>query len=221
VSTAPAPRPPTAPHLVRRRKGFWGGFVHAWDGLIHTLVHQRNMKFHWVSAILVGLVGSGITLGLAEKVTLIFCVLIVFFAEIVNSALEAMIDLHTEEYREKARITKDAGAAAVLVLGIGASVIFAALLVHNWPTIAASGPRILRQTLLGVPFAALNAFLLAERPRPGWVDVLLAAGALAFFVPIALASTSVVFSAMTFSLYVGAVATAFERRKFGRAPHHD
>ena len=43
--------------------------------------------------ILVGLVGSGIPLGLAEKVTLIFCVLLVFFAEILNSALEQLVDL--------------------------------------------------------------------------------------------------------------------------------
>ncbi len=85
------------------------------------------MKVHVVSAILVGLVGSGLPLGLAEKVTLIFCVLLVFFAEILNSALETLVDLATQEFDEKARVTKDAAAAAVLVLSIGSAVIFAAL----------------------------------------------------------------------------------------------
>jgi diacylglycerol kinase (ATP) len=84
-------------------------------------------------------VGSGLPLGLAEKVTLIFCVLLVFFAEILNSALETLVDLATQEFDEKARVTKDAAAAAVLVLSIGSAVIFAALLVHNWQTVLASG----------------------------------------------------------------------------------
>ena len=90
------------------------------------------MRVHVVSAILVGLVGSGIPLGLAEKVTLIFCVLLVFFAEILNSALETLVDLATQQFDEKARVTKDAAAAGVLVLAIGTVVIFAAILVHNW-----------------------------------------------------------------------------------------
>jgi diacylglycerol kinase (ATP) len=201
------------PPLVRRHRGFWGSFVHAWEGLVHTLVHQPNMRFHWVSAVLVALVGSGIRLGLAEKVTLIFCVLLVFFAEIVNSAFEAMVDLHTEEFREKARVTKDAGAAAVLVLSIGSAVIFAALLVHNWPVIAASGDQVRRQAVLGVPFAALTAALLGKHRRPAVVDVLVAAAGAALFVLLCLRTTSVVFSVMLASLFVIAVVAAFAGRR--------
>ncbi|HZX41981.1 MAG TPA: diacylglycerol kinase family protein, partial [Myxococcaceae bacterium] len=115
--TAPAPVPlRKPPYPPRRGEGFWASSRHAWNGLVHTVVHQPNMKVHVVSAILVGLVGSGLPLGLAEKVTLIFCVLLVFFAEILNSALETLVDLATQEFDEKARVTKDAAAAAVLVL---------------------------------------------------------------------------------------------------------
>lgn len=204
--------PNVPPPLVRRHRGFWGSFVHAWDGLVHTLVYQPNMKFHWVSAVLVALVGSGIKLGLAEKVTLIFCVLLVFFAEIVNSAFEAMVDLHTDEFREKARITKDAGAAAVLVLSIGAAVIFAALLVQSWPLIAASGGQVWRQTALGVPFAALTGALVTRWRRPVVVDVLLAAAGGALFLLLCLRTTSAVFSVMLASLFVIAVVAAFASR---------
>jgi hypothetical protein len=77
------------------------------------------MRVHILAAFAVSLVGSGIPLGLAEKVTLIFCVLLVFFAEIINSALEQLVDLATQEFDEKAKIAKDAAAAAVLVLGLG------------------------------------------------------------------------------------------------------
>ena len=107
---------------------FFQSVLYAWDGLIHTAVHQRNMRMHLIAAILVGLVGSGIPLGLAEKVTMIFCVLLVLFAEVLNSALEQLVDLATDVQHENARHAKDAAAAGVLVLAIGSMVILS--LIH-------------------------------------------------------------------------------------------
>jgi len=212
--TAPAPVPlRKPPYPPRRGDGFWASALHAWNGLVHTVVHQPNMKVHVVSAMLVGLVGSGLPLGLAEKVTLIFCVLLVFFAEILNSALETLVDLATQEFDEKARVTKDAAAAAVLVLSIGSAVIFAALLVHNWHTVLASGPRIERQVLFGVPLAGCAALLMRDRPRPWVQDGLAFAGGLFLCGVLATWTTSVVFTAMTVGLLVLALAAARERAR--------
>ena len=215
--TAPVPVPlRKPPYPPRRGEGFWASAIHAWNGLVHTVVHQPNMKIHVTSAILVGLVGSGLPLGLAEKVTLIFCVLLVFFAEILNSALETLVDLATQEFDEKARVTKDAAAAAVLVLSIGSAVIFAALLVHNWDTVVANVPRIERQVLFGLPLAGCAALLMRDRPRP-WVQ-----DGLAFAVGLGLAgvlatwTTSVVFTGMMVGLLVLALAAARARAR-GRA----
>ena len=171
------------------------------------------MKVHVVSAILVGLVGSGLPLGLAEKVTLIFCVLLVFFAEILNSALETLVDLATQEFDEKARVTKDAAAAAVLVLSIGSVVIFAAILVHNWEAVRASGPRIERQILFGVPLAGCAALLMRDRPRRWVEDALAFAVGLGLVAVMATWTTSMVFSAMTAGLLVLALAAARERAR--------
>ncbi|HET9158572.1 MAG TPA: diacylglycerol kinase family protein [Myxococcaceae bacterium] len=212
--TAPAPVPlRKPPYPPRRGEGFWASALHAWNGLVHTVVHQPNMKVHVVSAILVGLVGSGLPLGLAEKVTLIFCVLLVFFAEILNSALETLVDLATQEFDEKARVTKDAAAAAVLVLSIGSAVIFAALLVHNWSTVLASGPRIERQVLFGVPLAACAGLLMRDRPRPWIQDALAFIAGLGLCAILAAWTTSVVFTAMTAGLLVLALAAARERAR--------
>jgi diacylglycerol kinase (ATP) len=212
--TAPAPVPlRKPPYPPRRGEGFWASALHAWNGLVHTVVHQPNMKVHVVSAILVGLVGSGLPLGLAEKVTLIFCVLLVFFAEILNSALETLVDLATQEFDEKARVTKDAAAAAVLVLSIGSAVIFAALLVHNWNTVLASGPRIERQVLFGVPLAGCAALLMRDRPRPWIQDALAFIAGLGLCAILAAWTTSVVFTAMTAGLLVLALAAARERAR--------
>lgn len=212
--TAPAPVPlRKPPYPPRRGDGFWSSARHAWNGLVHTVVHQPNMKVHVVSAILVSLVGSGLPLGLAEKVTLIFCVLLVFFAEILNSALETLVDLATQELDEKARVTKDAAAAAVLVLSIGAAVIFAALVVHNWDTVVANVPRIERQVLVGLPLAGCAALLMRDRPRPWAQDGLAFAAGLVLAGALATWTTSAVFSAMTVGLLVLAVAAARERAR--------
>jgi diacylglycerol kinase (ATP) len=212
--TAPAPVPlRKPPYPPRRGEGFWASALHAWNGLVHTVMHQPNMKVHVVSAILVGLVGSGLPLGLAEKVTLIFCVLLVFFAEILNSALETLVDLATQEFDEKARVTKDAAAAAVLVLSIGSVVIFAALMVHNWDTVLANGPRIERQVLFGLPLAGCAALLMRDRPRRWMEDALAFAVGLGLVAFMATWTTSIVFSAMTAGLLVLALAAARERAR--------
>jgi diacylglycerol kinase (ATP) len=181
--------------------GFLAALTHAYRGLLHALA-QRNMKIHVVSAVMVGLVGSGLRLGLAEKVTLIFCVILIFFAEILNTALEALVDLHTEDYRDLAKITKDAAAAGVLVLAIGTVVIFAALLVHNWDTVLANLPQILRQACWGLPLAGLTAALLARWPRPAWVDHALFGCSIVIMGVLWTFTVSWVFSALTSALLV-------------------
>jgi diacylglycerol kinase (ATP) len=205
------PRPPTyaAPGGV----GMLASFRHAWNGLVHTVVHQRNMRVHVVSALLVGLVGSGIPLGVAEKVILIFCVLLIFFAEILNSALEHLVDLATRHFDEKARLTKDAAAAGVLVLAIGTVVIFVAILVNNWDTVANSGPQIVRQVALGLPLALCVMVLVLPQPRAAWVDRLAVVGGALLLGVLAQATVSSVFTAMNAGLLVLAGSAARQRRR--------
>ena len=200
-----------------RRAGFLSAFIFAWRGLIHTVVHQRNMRVHLVAGVLVGLVGMGLPLGLAEKVTLIFCVLLIFFAEVLNSALEHLVDLAIQEFDEKARVAKDAAAAGVLVLATGTVVIFAALLVHNRDTIAQSTAAIGRQVVLGLPLAACAALLVTPGRRPRWVDAVAFAAALGLLAALALHSASDVFTAMTFGLLVVAGDAARTRHVEARA----
>ncbi|MCP3141018.1 diacylglycerol kinase family protein [Pyxidicoccus xibeiensis] len=205
-------RPPSA-FPPRHGSGLFASFGHAWAGLIHTVVHQRNMRVHLISAVLVGLVGSGIPLGLAEKVTLIFCVLLIFFAEILNSALEHLVDLAVQQFDEKARLTKDAAAAGVLVLALGTVVIFAAILVHNWDTVRGSTDAIVRQVVLGVPLTVCILALVLPQRRPLGVDVGAFLGGGALLVLLAQRSASIVFTAMTGGLLVVAGAAAYERRR--------
>ena len=192
---------------------FLSSLLHAWAGLVHTVVHQRNMRIHVLAAVLVGLVGSGIPLGLAEKVTLIFCVLLIFFAEILNSALEALVDLAVQQFDEKARLVKDVAAAGVLVLAIGTTVIFAAILVHNGQVIATHGAEISRQVLLGGPLAVLTGALMHESKKPLAVDVVFLAGALALLAVLLPTCESYVMWAMTLGLVFLAASAAWSRHR--------
>jgi diacylglycerol kinase (ATP) len=196
-----------------RARGLTGSVRHAIDGLLETVVRQRNMRIHMVAGILVGLVGSGIPLGLAERVTLIFCVLLVLFAEILNSALEALVDLHTEDFHERARVTKDAAAAGVLVLAIGTMAIFAAVLIANWRVVTASPDAIRRQVLTGLPLAGAAGLLVADWKRPAQIDALLVAAGLALIGLLASWTTSTVFTALTLGLFLGCAAAAWRRRR--------
>jgi diacylglycerol kinase (ATP) len=187
--------------------------MHAWNGLIHTVVHQRNMRMHLISAVLVGQVGSGLKLGLAEKVTLIFCVLLVLFAEMLNSALEQLVDLAIQQFDEKAKLTKDIAAAGVLVLAIGTVVIFAAVLVHNADTIFASGAAIQRQALIGVPLTFIAGALMHEQRRPMALNVVLFVVGLALWGWSLSWTQSEVFSAMTLGLLVVCGAAGWVRAR--------
>ncbi|MFN0063137.1 MAG: diacylglycerol kinase family protein [Myxococcaceae bacterium] len=201
----PAGRPPPS--------GIFASLGHAWDGLVHTVVRGRNMRIHLVAAVMVGLVGSGIPLGLAEKVTLIFCVLFVFFAEILNTALEQVVDLATELLNDKARIAKDTAAAGVAVLAAGTVVVFAALLVHNWETIVQYPEQIGRQALFGLPLTACTGFLCASWRKPLWLEVIAALAAVGLWIVLARHTESWVFSALMAGLLAVAFAASRERRR--------
>lgn len=203
--------PPTfrSPHAHR---GLAGSFRHAASGLLHTVLHQRNMRIHVLAALLVGLVGGGLPLGLAEKVTLVFCVVLVFFAEMLNSALEQLVDLATSSFDERARLTKDIAAAAVLILAIGTVVIFAAILVHNALLVLAHLDAVRRQVLLGVPLVLCAGVLLADTPKPRALDAAAALAALALWAATTSSTESVVFSAMNLGLLVVCASAAWLRR---------
>src|SRR5712692_5219869 len=195
---------PPPPYPSRQGTGLFQSFVHAWRGLIHAVVHQRNMRIHILAGILVGL---------AEKVTLVFCVLLIFFAEILNSALEQLVDLAVEQVHEKARLAKDAAAAGVLVLAIGTVVIFVAIVVHNWHTVVSHTEQIERQVALGVPFTVCAGILMMPNPRGLWADVALFGIGCALLFALARRSESLVFTAMTFGLLIVAGDASRSRRR--------
>ncbi len=210
---------PTAPGSdspVSTSRSAWRGlavsFRVAWDGVVETALHQRNMRIHLVAGILVALIGSAVRLGAAEDLALAFCVFLVLSAEVANSALEALVDLVTRERHDRARAAKDAGAGAVLVLAVGSVLVLAVVLLHAWPRIDAARAPALRQAALGLPLALTAALLLAPRPRPRAADRALAATGAALLVALAMASANLAFTALAALLFAASAAAAHRRR---------
>ena len=211
ATVAPMTKPPFLPK--NQPTSFAKSLGYAWSGLIHTVVHQRNMRMHILAGILVGLVGSAVPLGLAEKAILIFCVTLIFFAEMLNSALEQLVDLAIQQFDEKAKLTKDIAAAGVLVLAIGSMVIFAAILVHDAEVIFRDLNVIQRQVLFGVPLTFLGGALTHESRKSKWLDALFSIAALGTWAATTSWTESYVMSAMMFGLLVVCIATAVERQR--------
>ena len=58
-----------------------------------------------------------------EFLCLMFAVVFVIFAEMVNTAIETVVDLYTDLYHPKAKIAKDVGAGAVLLMSINSVIV--------------------------------------------------------------------------------------------------
>lgn len=99
------------------------GFRYALEGIIVVVRTQRHMRFHFFSVVLVLLMGFLFRLDKREMLVLLFTISLVLIAEMFNSAVEATVDLVTEEYHPKAKFAKDIAAGAVLVATLNAVVV--------------------------------------------------------------------------------------------------
>jgi diacylglycerol kinase (ATP) len=105
-------------------------FNHAIAGLIHAIRTQRNMQIHLTAAILVLAFSLFFDLSRIELGLVIVAISLVIFAELINTAVEVIIDILSQEYNFKARIAKNISAAAV-VIAAGNAIFIAYLVFIN------------------------------------------------------------------------------------------
>ena len=93
----------------------------AFGGIVQVIKSEPNARIHLLVAIGVLLLGVWFNVSNAELAALFFSIIIVFVAEIVNTAIEKTLDLVKPEDNEQVRIVKDIAAGAVLIAAIGAA----------------------------------------------------------------------------------------------------
>ena len=98
-------------------------FRHAWNGVWHTVKTQPNFRVHLLGTLLAVFLGYWLEISAVEWVIVTFTILWVLVSEMINTSVEAMVDLITTEIREEARIAKDVAAGMVLVGAAGAVIV--------------------------------------------------------------------------------------------------
>lgn len=104
-------------------KSFLKAFVYAWQGIVHAVKTQRNMRVHLTAVVYVTAFSFFYDLTRAEYALLALTFSAVISAELINTAIEAAVDLCSPDRHSLAKIAKDAAAGAVLAAAIFAVVV--------------------------------------------------------------------------------------------------
>jgi diacylglycerol kinase (ATP) len=98
-------------------------FRYAFSGWWHVIRTQRNAWIHALVSIAVLLVGIWLRLSAHDWAVIVLAIAMVWTAEFVNTALEAVVDLASPQQHYLARVGKDVGAAAVLIAAAASLII--------------------------------------------------------------------------------------------------
>lgn len=112
-----------------KNKNFWDALKKAISGIWYGVKTQRNIKIQIVVAILVIIVGIFLRLNITEFIFITFAIMLVVITEMVNTAIETVVNLCTAQYHNLAKIAKDVAAGAVVLAAVNAIIIAVLILV--------------------------------------------------------------------------------------------
>jgi len=93
------------------------------EGILYAAKTQRHLRYHLYSAVTVLILSYVLGVQRHDFLIVAITVILVLMAEMVNTAIEYIVDMISPEFSEKARIAKDVAAGAVLITAFGAMVI--------------------------------------------------------------------------------------------------
>lgn len=112
-------------------------FRDAFRGVAFMLRHEPNMRVHLVAAVAVVGAAAGFRLPAFQWAAVVFAITLVLLAEILNTAVEALLDLVQPDHHPLVGVVKDLAAGAVLVAALGATVIAGIVFVPRiWTLVA-------------------------------------------------------------------------------------
>lgn len=98
-------------------------FKYAFAGIYYALKFNRNIRIHFVAAILVIIASIILRVNAFEMGILGVMILLVICTEMINTAIEEVVNLLTNEHRLEAKIAKDVSAGMVLLTAIGSVIV--------------------------------------------------------------------------------------------------
>ncbi len=105
------------------KQSFFQSVIHACHGVLYVAKNERNMKIHLFVLVCVLITGIILNISYFEWIICFILFALILSLEILNTAIEATIDLITEEIHPLAKIAKDCSAGAVFISAIFAAMI--------------------------------------------------------------------------------------------------
>lgn len=113
----------TTKEKAPKNKNFLDAWKNAINGIIYATTTQGNIKKQLIIAVLVVIISLFFELTKAEFLIFMFTIILIIFAEMVNTAIETVVDLYTDLYHPKAKIAKDVAAGGVVITTINAVIV--------------------------------------------------------------------------------------------------
>ena len=139
----------------RRPTTLLESFNYAFQGLVYVFRHQRNIRIHFGLAVLVLLASLFFNLSRVELLAVFIAITFVLVTEMINTAVEAAVDMVTTAFDPRAKIVKDVAAGAVLVAAVNSLVVAYFVFVDRASGSAASVLTHVRRSPVHLTFVAL------------------------------------------------------------------
>lgn len=111
------------PGSNREHPTFIRSFGYAIEGFRTAVATERNIKVQLLVGVLAIVAGVVFKIDALSWVLVLLCIGLVLFAELVNTSIEAIVDLATQDLHPLAKRAKDIAAASVFTLSITAAVV--------------------------------------------------------------------------------------------------
>lgn len=113
--------------VMETKHSIFKSFKFAFDGLETAFLKGRNFRIQVALGVLAIFLAIFLNLNFSEWLILVVIITLVLILELVNTSIEAIVDIASPEIQPKAKVAKDVAAATVLLASIGSLIIGALL----------------------------------------------------------------------------------------------
>ena len=104
--------------MMRWRRSLLKSFANAGNGVAYTIRTQRNARIHLAATLVVIALSLWFGITALEWTAILLAIGLVWTAELLNTAIESVVDLVSPDEHELARISKDVASGGVLIAAV-------------------------------------------------------------------------------------------------------
>ena len=105
-------------HKKMSFKRFLNSIKYSVDGLVNAYQNEQSLWLHAMCTIIIVILGFALQISFIQWAIIVIALVIVLAVELLNTAIEATVDLVTKEINPLAKVAKDCGSAAAFVSSI-------------------------------------------------------------------------------------------------------